>query len=101
MKATKVLQEVMVGEIVNTLSDSDLGKGILGFVITYPDGSIRNYTAEYNRGDYDEVLQAVQTEHNKLIRGQDSGILNSFKLGGYTSLHKEEASKTEFQTKKK
>ncbi|PKN72422.1 MAG: hypothetical protein CVU50_07585 [Candidatus Cloacimonetes bacterium HGW-Cloacimonetes-3] len=67
MKNTNAKSQVKISKVIDTKPDTGNGKGMLGFVITFPDGSMQNKVMDYVKDDYDNVLKKIRTLHQKMI----------------------------------
>ncbi|MDP2172399.1 MAG: hypothetical protein Q8M98_06325 [Candidatus Cloacimonadaceae bacterium] len=66
-------QKVQISGIVDTITDPESGKGMLGFVITFPEGKIQNQALDYNQSNYREIALRIADLHQKAkIRYQKS-----------------------------
>jgi len=56
-----------VGNIVNTVPLSKSDKGMLGFVITFSDGSMQNKIIDYSAEEYHEAIKQINALHKKML----------------------------------
>jgi hypothetical protein len=61
----KEVQKVQISGIVNTITDSEKGSGLLGFVITFPDGKMQNTAIEYNSTNHQEIATIISDLYRK------------------------------------
>lgn len=59
------LYKVQISGIVDTITDSQKGKGMLGFVITFTDGRIKNQAIDYDQSNYREVALRIADLYQK------------------------------------
>lgn len=58
---------IVVSRIIETVTDPLLGTGVIGFMVTYPDGSIMNTILDYNRENYTRISGMIKTEYSKAL----------------------------------
>ncbi len=56
---TILKNNVQISDIINTVTDPDNGKGILGFVLTFSNGRMQNQVLDYGRDDYEFVMKEI------------------------------------------
>ena len=61
--------KVQISDVYETDRDPDSGKGLMGFVITFPDGRIENLVLDYDTEDHDETLRRITQMRNNFISG--------------------------------
>lgn len=63
---------VRVSEIFETERDPDSGKGLMGFVVTFPDGRIENLVLDYAQEDHDDIYHQVSELRETVLSTQNS-----------------------------
>lgn len=66
MKKNATYTAMQISPISDIPIDSVSGTGIMGFVVTYPDGSISNHVYHYCREDHFSIKMEVVLEYEKL-----------------------------------
>jgi hypothetical protein len=56
----KNIRKIEVSELYEIQVDSHQGKNLLGFFISFPDGSIKNIVAEFDHIDYLKVAEKMK-----------------------------------------
>ncbi|MDY0150953.1 MAG: hypothetical protein RBS43_01615 [Candidatus Cloacimonas sp.] len=56
-------RKAQISGIIDTITDSESGKGMLGFVITFPNGKMQNQAIEYEQSNYQEVASKIAELH--------------------------------------
>ena len=59
------IQNVQISGIVDTITDADKGRGLLGFVLTFPDGKMQNTAIEYDNTNHQEIALKVSYLYQK------------------------------------
>jgi beta-lactam-binding protein with PASTA domain len=67
MKNDVFAAHVKISSIIDTKPDAGNGRGMLGFVITFPDGRMQNKVMDYVKEDYDIVLKKINALHKKMV----------------------------------
>jgi len=56
-----------ISNIIDFKPVSGKGKGMLGFVITYPNGRVQNEMMDYTAEDFDSAMKQISAKHRKAL----------------------------------